>query len=163
LRFEFPAARLSAGDRERIIRDVSRLVPLGDAPHRGKGVPVPDGLSSTRLSTSALEHERERLAGRHLGTLGGGNHFLELDRDGGAGGDLWLLVHSGSRGLGAAIGMHPQRAAAAKGQGTIPGLKLDTAEGAACLADLDWALAFARANRDRLVSEAARVVADRIG
>jgi hypothetical protein len=36
-----------------------------------------------------------------------GNHFLERDRD--AEGGLWLLVHSGSRGLGGAIAYHHAR------------------------------------------------------
>ena len=35
---------------------------------------------------------------RSLGTLGGGNHFIELDRD--EGGDYWLVIHSGSRHAG---------------------------------------------------------------
>lgn len=37
-------------------------------------------------------------AARSLGTLGGGNHFIELDRD--ANGNLYLVVHTGSRHLG---------------------------------------------------------------
>ena len=39
-----------------------------------------------------------------LGTLGGGNHFIELDR--GQDGALWLIIHSGSRSLGAAVANH---------------------------------------------------------
>jgi len=38
----------------------------------------------------------------HLGTLGTGNHFLELSKD--EEGQLYLVVHSGSRGMGARIG-----------------------------------------------------------
>lgn len=34
---------------------------------------------------------------KHLGTLGGGNHFIELGFDNG---ELWLIIHSGSRGVG---------------------------------------------------------------
>jgi len=33
-----------------------------------------------------------------IGTLGGGNHFIELDKD--PAGNVWVVVHSGSRGLG---------------------------------------------------------------
>ena len=44
----------------------------------------------------ALSAERALLS---LGTLGGGNHFIEVDRDGE--GFLYLVVHSGSRALGA--------------------------------------------------------------
>jgi tRNA-splicing ligase RtcB len=43
-------------------------------------------------------------AGQHLGTLGGGNHFVEIcldevDR-------VWIMLHSGSRGVGNKIGSH---------------------------------------------------------
>lgn len=41
---------------------------------------------------------REDLAYRSIGTLGGGNHFIEVGRD--SNGDLWLVIHSGSRHLG---------------------------------------------------------------
>ena len=36
-----------------------------------------------------------------LGTLGGGNHFIEVDRD--TNGNLWLVIHTGSRHLGVEI------------------------------------------------------------
>ncbi len=45
------------------------------------------------------DHIRKERAALSLGTLGGGNHFIELDK--GADGTLYLLVHSGSRALGA--------------------------------------------------------------
>lgn len=45
-----------------------------------------------------------------LGTLGGGNHFIELDHD--DNGRLYLVVHSGSRNLGKQVAEHYQRAAA---------------------------------------------------
>lgn len=43
------------------------------------------------------EHIRQEKAALALGTLGSGNHFIEVDTDGS---DLYLLVHSGSRHLG---------------------------------------------------------------
>jgi len=45
-----------------------------------------------------------------LGTLGGGNHFIELDKD--DDGRLWLVVHSGSRNLGKQVAEYYQKAAA---------------------------------------------------
>lgn len=45
-----------------------------------------------------VEKERELKA---LGSLGGGNHFIEIDRD--SAGNLWLIVHCGSRHLGLMI------------------------------------------------------------
>jgi tRNA-splicing ligase RtcB len=41
---------------------------------------------------------------RHLGTLGSGNHFVEVCLD--EAGFVWLMLHSGSRGVGNAIGTH---------------------------------------------------------
>ena len=41
---------------------------------------------------------------RSLGTLGGGNHFLEIQRS--AAGAVWLMLHSGSRGSGSRTGLH---------------------------------------------------------
>jgi tRNA-splicing ligase RtcB (3'-phosphate/5'-hydroxy nucleic acid ligase) len=41
---------------------------------------------------------------RQLGTLGGGNHFIELCLDENE--DLWVMLHSGSRGIGNVIGQY---------------------------------------------------------
>ena len=46
---------------------------------------------------------------RSLGTLGGGNHFIEIDRA--ADGSLWLVIHSGSRNLGKQVAEYYQRLA----------------------------------------------------
>lgn len=46
---------------------------------------------------------------RSLGTLGGGNHFIEIDRA--DSGEQYLVVHSGSRSLGTQVAAHYQRIA----------------------------------------------------
>lgn len=46
---------------------------------------------------------------RSLGTLGGGNHFIEVDR--GSDGSLYLVIHSGSRNLGKQVAEHYQHIA----------------------------------------------------
>lgn len=109
------------------------------------------------LSTRALEKGREALLGKHLGTLGGGNHFVELGRD--AEQRVWLLVHSGSRGLGAAIADHHRGAE----QRPLAGLRTDSSSGADYLADLAWALAFARANRVQLARVATCAMEEVVG
>ena len=47
------------------------------------------------------EHINVDRTARSLGTLGGGNHFLELDQD--ENGSLYVVIHSGSRHLGTAV------------------------------------------------------------
>ena len=63
-------------------------------------------LSELRCSRH-VDLKRARLS---IGTLGGGNHFIELDRD--DDGQLYLVVHSGSRNLGKQVCEHYQNAAA---------------------------------------------------
>jgi tRNA-splicing ligase RtcB (3'-phosphate/5'-hydroxy nucleic acid ligase) len=154
VRFDFPAAKLGPSSLRQWLGTVTREIPVGDRTHRGKGVAFSD---ERPLSTSALEHVRARLGPKHLGTLGGGNHFIELDRAGN--GDLWLLVHSGSRGLGSAIAAHHLRAA----EGTGGALHADSESGQACLSDLEWAFSFARENRSELLRRAAEVVTQLTG
>ena len=56
-----------------------------------------------------------------VGTLGGGNHFIELDED--DGGNVYLVIHSGSRNLGKKVCEHYQRLAEKEryyaGQGAV--------------------------------------------
>ncbi len=67
-----------------------------EIPFRVESIP----LQELRCIT-AIPQERVL---RSLGTLGGGNHFIEIDRDGD--GALYLVIHSGSRSLGAAVADH---------------------------------------------------------
>lgn len=53
---------------------------------------------------SKMMRNFHRTWGRQLGTLGGGNHFIELCID--ENDDVWIMLHSGSRGIGNAIGRY---------------------------------------------------------
>lgn len=156
------AVRLGAAPRperralERVLEGWTRAIPAGDACHAGSAR-APDALLALPLSTGKLERARERLLGRHLGTLGGGNHFVELGRS--AAGELWLLVHSGSRGLGGAVGDHHARAT---GGDALAALDTRRDEGAACAADLAFAWAVAEANRAAIARVAADVVREHL-
>jgi tRNA-splicing ligase RtcB (3'-phosphate/5'-hydroxy nucleic acid ligase) len=60
----------------------------------------------SRLEAIFAKHPKLRTSNsrRHLGTLGTGNHFIEVCHD--EAGDLWVMLHSGSRGVGNAIGSY---------------------------------------------------------
>ena len=64
------------------------------------------------------------LAYRSIGSLGGGNHFLELDKD--DDGNLWLVIHTGSRHLGLEIAKHYQELAYKQLKDTDIGGKIRT-------------------------------------
>jgi tRNA-splicing ligase RtcB len=94
----------------------------------------------------------------HLGTLGTGNHFVELCLD--ETDQVWVMLHSGSRGVGNAIGTHFIELAQADMRNHIANLPhRDLAyfqEGSPHFADyvfaVDWAQRFAKENRAIMMS-----------
>lgn len=140
-----------------ILRGLRRAIP---ALRRREPAQLPDMLTARTLSTPGLESRRRREAALQLGTLGRGNHFIELQADEEE--RLWLMVHSGSRGLGPAI----RDVHAARGErlpGGLRALRADEAEGQAYLEDLQWALDYAACSRATLVDAAAAVVGEVLG
>lgn len=89
-----------------------------------------------------------------MGTLGGGNHFVEICLD--EAGSVWIMLHSGSRGVGNAIGKHFIELAkkdAELHQRNLPDQDLAYfEEGAQYFGDyvrgVGWAQKFARLNRE---------------
>ncbi len=145
----------------RVLAGLEARVPI--LRHAGGGraaPPLPPSLEGRTLSHAALETERRREARAQLGTLGRGNHFIEVQAD-----DedrLWLMVHSGSRGLGQAIRAHHERNAEPT-RGGLLRLDAESSAGRAYLADMAWALDYAHENRSRLVRAAAEVAAEALG
>lgn len=74
---------------------VRRYIPSGAEVHDNPRLGGPD-MENLRCYGKA--RIREMLAYCSIGTLGGGNHFIELDKD--DNGDIWLVIHTGSRHLG---------------------------------------------------------------
>ncbi len=56
---------------------------------------------------------------RSMGTLGGGNHFIEMDIGSGISEPVYLVVHSGSRNLGKQVAEHYQRMAVRQRRGDV--------------------------------------------
>ncbi|MFG6430318.1 RtcB family protein [Roseateles sp. LYH14W] len=95
---------------------------------------------------------------KHLGTLGTGNHFIEVCLD--EAGAVWFMLHSGSRGVGNAIGTHFIELAkkdAEQHQRNLPDKDLAYfEEGAQYFGDyvrgVGWAQAFAAKNREVMMA-----------
>lgn len=90
--------------------EAAHFVPSGMKTWEGRQEPF--DLEALRCFR-ALKNTR-RLQ-RSLGTLGGGNHFIEIDRA--ADGTLYLVIHSGSRNLGKQVAEHYQHLAVELNQG----------------------------------------------
>lgn len=92
---------------------IERSVPVGNG-RGGEHWKLPDGIV-TRIARSGLVERLEVIKQKHrkvrtdklgcqIGTLGGGNHFIELCLD--ESDAVWVMLHSGSRGTGNLIGTY---------------------------------------------------------
>jgi tRNA-splicing ligase RtcB len=127
---------------------------------RRSGARLPGQLESGELSAPALEARKRHEAAAQIGTLGRGNHFVELQR--GDDGRLWSMVHSGSRGIGQAIRDH-HLARCPAGRHGFRFVDAGGEAGRAYLADASWAVAYATASRRAMVDVVGEVVARVLG
>lgn len=106
----------------------------------------------------------ESKALKQMGTLGGGNHFIELCLD--TENNVWLMLHSGSRHIGnklAQCHINTAKELAKLADAKLPDLDLayfvtGTPEFAAYWRDLQWAQNYARFNRDVMMARFKRIV-----
>lgn len=100
-----------------------------------------------RLEAGSAPERQERLAKvwKAVGTLGGGNHFVEIDK--GDDKSVWLTIHSGSRNFGLRIATHHQKIAVVQ-HGKMGGLEyLEGADRDQYIADMKVAQVYAALNR----------------
>ncbi|MEO8248710.1 MAG: RtcB family protein [Burkholderiales bacterium] len=150
---------------------IERSVPHGSTPRRrgrdeGSWENPPDAVDQVWATLAdefdALCELHPRLANtnnrKHLGTLGSGNHFIEVCLD--EAGAVWFMLHSGSRGVGNAIGTHFIELAkkdAERNQRNLPDKDLAYfEEGAQYFGDyvraVGWAQQFAARNREVMMT-----------
>jgi len=106
---------------------------------------------------------------KQLGTLGGGNHFIEIQK--GDDGFVWLMVHSGSRnfGLKTAEVYHKTTEKLCERWGSnIPNkelsfLQMDTQEGQDYYTAMNFCLRFAQANRSFMIKRLTGIVSEITG
>jgi len=151
--------------------DVERAVPHGGVGVKGgwkDGIPDAVGkrfeASGLAVRLTVLEAKHEKIAGAnhvvHLGTLGTGNHFIEICLD--EADRVWVMLHSGSRGIGNRIGSYfiaEAREALLRRDGAAAVPDRDLAwfeEGEALFEDyveaVHWAQDFARTNREVMMA-----------
>ncbi|MBK9387200.1 MAG: RtcB family protein [Planctomycetes bacterium] len=149
---------------------IERAVPHGRTNNGGKGdrgawanlpARAEDAWKKLRAGYAAILAKHPRLdrgaSAEHLGTLGGGNHFLELCLDEAQ--RVWVMLHSGSRGVGNRIGTHFIELAKKdqqRHQQNLPDRDLAYfTEGAEHFEDyveaVGWAQRFARSNRELMM------------
>ena len=107
-------------------------------------------------------------ARKQLGTLGGGNHFIEIQK--GDDGFIWLMIHSGSRNFGYKVAKEYNTKAqelCKKWYSNIPDFKgedglaffpMDSKYGKEYIVAMNYALDFALANRKKMMDDVCKSV-----
>ncbi|MCC2264690.1 RtcB family protein [Streptomyces sp. CT1-17] len=153
------------GDLSRLRSKIEQAIPVGRGMHDSPLEPGRfHGLATSGWDdfwgrfdgvAEAVKFRHER-AGKQMGTLGGGNHFVEVCTD--TTGSVWLMLHSGSRNIGKELAEH--HIGVARGLPHNQGLVdrdlavfvADTPQMAAYRNDLFWAQEYAKYNRTLMMA-----------
>ncbi len=139
-------------------QSIRTTIPLGFSHHKRRQDEnlMPKGFDIDKMPVVRREYEP---ALYQIGTLGGGNHFIELQK--GSDGYIWLMIHSGSRNIGKQVADHynqlavrlneKQKSAVPRSQ-QLAYLFLDTQEGKTYIQEMTFCVDFAFANRKLLAS-----------
>lgn len=138
---------------KKIMGRIRELVPVGFKHHRTsrkwKGFDNAPDIPIIQQELNA--------ATRQLGTLGGGNHFIEIQKSDEE--DIWIMVHSGSRNFGLKIAnvYHKKALALCKKRGLelinkdLAFLPMETEEAKEYMEAMNFALEFAKQNRFEMI------------
>ncbi|MEV0719465.1 RtcB family protein [Asanoa sp. NPDC050611] len=166
-------------DLGKLRRAIESTIPVGFNahddpvnPHRIHGLPTAgwDTFWAGFRTLSADVGGLETRATRQLGSLGGGNHFIEVcvEQGGLDAGRVWLMLHSGSRNIGKELAeRHIAVARKLPHNASLPDRDLavfvaDTPEMDAYRHDLTWAQQYAARNRAVMLALLCRVLRDAV-
>lgn len=152
--------------RKEIMKGIRARIPLGmdhhkeaqDAKYLPQGYDI-DKMEIVKRRQHSILHE--------VGTLGGGNHFIELQKD--EEGNLWIMIHSGSRNLGKQVGDYYNKIAVSLNEKwhsvvspeiRLPFLPHGTREFGAYWNEMKYCIDFALCNRKLMMERIQEVIAD---
>lgn len=156
-------------DLKRIIGLTREMIPVGFQHH---GKPQPETKMPADHDVSALQVVRReyKSATHQLGTLGGGNHFIEIQK--GDDGFVWVMIHSGSRNLGKQVADHYNRIAKKLNEewsrvldpkADLAWMPTDHPEAVAYLMEMQYCVDFALANRKRMMERVSEAIVEVAG
>ncbi len=152
----------------RILDGIRARVPMGFKKHVAPKPPewMPD-ISRGEMPVVKREFLN---ACKSLGTLGGGNHFIEIQQ--GSDNKIWFMVHSGSRNLGKQVADYYNKVAEASNEkwfSAVPKeaqlafLPLDSEEGQLYMREMQYCIDFAYANRDTILDNVVKALKCEMG
>lgn len=153
-------------DLKKVMGLIRKAVPVGFEHHKTK---QPEILLPNYEARGVVRNEREH-ALYQIGTLGGGNHFIELQK--GDDGFIWIMIHSGSRNLGFKVAKYYNDLAVSLNEKWHTGipkecklafLPRDSVDGQNYLAEMQYCVDFALANRRLIMDRVKACVTDIVG
>jgi tRNA-splicing ligase RtcB len=149
--------------------EIRKVIPVGFNKHNEKQdeslMPESDNNIAFDLVYPVVAREYDN-ALKSLGTLGGGNHFIEIQK--GSDGHIWIMIHSGSRNLGKQVAENYHKLAVKLNDKwysnnvnkELAFLPIDSDEGRAYIDEMNYCVGFALTNRS-LMMENIKAIFDR--
>jgi len=158
-----PIKNLSRQKIDLYLKQIGRAIPQGfDWHKKPQKHPIFDELpGDVGILTDEAKNVRHQ-----LGTLGGGNHFIEFQSD--ENGILWVMIHSGSRNIGKKVAEHFHHRAVklcrARGE-NLPSSELsyfpfDSGHGQEYFRAMSWCQKFSRTNREKMMEVILDVISE---
>ena len=152
--------------RKEIMKGIRERIPLGMNHHEEAQDTkyLPEGHDIDKLE---IVKRRQNSILHEIGTLGGGNHFIELQKD--EDDNLWIMIHSGSRNLGKQVGDYYNKIAAGLNERwhssvspdiNLPFLARGSKEFGMYWNEMKYCIDFALCNRKLMMERIEEVVAD---
>ncbi len=152
--------------RKHIMRGIRKRIPLGMDHHKEAqdAKYLPTGHDIDRME---VVKRRQTSITKEVGTLGGGNHFIELQKD--EDDNLRIMIHSGSRNLGKQVGDYYNKIAATLNKRwysvvspeiKLPFLARETKEFGMYWNEMKYCVDFALCNRKLMMERIEEVLAD---
>lgn len=152
--------------RKKIMKGIRERIPLGMDHHEEAQDTkyLPEGYDINKLE---VVKRRQHSIPHEVGTLGSGNHFIELQKD--EDNTLWIMIHSGSRNLGKQVGEFYNNIAATLNERwysavspeiRLPFLPRGTKEFGNYWDEMKYCIDFALCNRKLMMERIEEVLAD---
>lgn len=156
---------ISTDALKKIMGEIRKRIPVGFNKHK-----LEQGGLPNFAGTLPVVQKELRNAALSIGTLGGGNHFIEIQQ--GSDGQVWIMVHSGSRNLGKQVADHYNKKAVEineKWFSSVPKewelafFPMDDENGQQYLSEMQFCVDFALANRKLMMERIVEVFSEVTG
>jgi tRNA-splicing ligase RtcB len=158
---------VSKEDLKKTLAIARTLIPLGFSWH---DTPQDEALMPKGQEDLQIVSRAYPKGTKQLGTLGGGNHFIEIQQ--GSDGYIWMMIHSGSRALGYTIAKHYNNLAikvneryhsAVTTKMELAFLPIETQEAKDYIAEMNYCIEYALANRKLMMSRMTDALMEVVG